>query len=122
MSYDLAFWSQEGPLDEPPEAVYRALLDGRPVAGLQDLDIDGFLTAILDSFPGAIREPNGPSEWIVWDVSDGEAVFEVEWSRQHVLVICRGTGNEDMNRLVDIAVAHDCRLYDPQANERFDSE
>jgi hypothetical protein len=38
------------------------------------------------------------------------------------VVACRGTSGDDMNRLIDIAVDQGCHLYDPQANERFDSE
>lgn len=122
MSYDLAFWSQARPLDETPAATYASLLDGRRVEGLRDLDVESFVAAILDSFPAAVREPNGESEWVVWTASDGKATFQAEWSPQHVVVSCRGTSGDHKNRLIDIAVEQGCRLYDPQANERFDSQ
>jgi hypothetical protein len=81
--------------------------------------VEGFLAAILDSFPGAIREPSGESEWIDCTAADGSAGFQAEWSSQHIVVFCRGTSDNDMNRLMDIAVDRGCRLHDPQANLRF---
>jgi hypothetical protein len=66
MSYDLAFWRQEGITPLSAEAIRGELLQGKRVEGLADLDRDGFLTAILESFPGATRKPNGAAEWIVW--------------------------------------------------------
>ena len=122
MSYDLVFWRQEGVPAPLPKEVYKALLDEERVEGLADLDVGGFLAMILESFPGAIREPNGNGEWIVWAPPDQKSMFEVWWSPQHVLVCCRGTTKDVMNRLIDIALDHGCRLYDPQVNERFDSE
>jgi hypothetical protein len=108
--------------DSSLPAIYASLLDGRRVEGLRDLDVESFLAAILDSFPAAVREPNGESEWLVWTASDGKASFQAEWSPQHVVISCRGTSGDDMNRLIDIAVEQGCRLYDPQENQRFDSE
>jgi hypothetical protein len=119
MSYDLVFWRQDVGGTTPPDQIYSALLEGKQVDALADLDLDGLLTSILESFPGSAREPNGAGEWIVWATADDRAGFQVEWSQQHVLVNCRETSGAVMNRLIDIAVAHDCRLYDPQVNERF---
>ncbi len=87
--------------------------------GLPDLPIENFLAAILERFPDAVREPNGPTEWIDWTVGGQPASFQVEWSPRHVIVFCRGTSNDDINRLIDIGTAHGCRLYDPQVSERF---
>lgn len=120
MSYDLVFWQQAEPLSDSPEAIYRELLEGQWVEGLSELGIESFLTAILDQFPGAVREPNGDREWIDWTGDGQEASFQVEWSSQHVVVSCRHIANEHMNRLIDIGIAHQCRLYDPQVNERFE--
>ncbi len=119
MSYDLVFWSQAGPAASEPEAIYHRLLEGGRVEGLAELRIESFLAAILELFPGAVREPNGDSDWIYWVATDEQASFEVEWSQQHVLVCCRATATGDTNCLIDIGIAHDCRLYDPQVNERF---
>jgi hypothetical protein len=119
MSYDLVFWRQDKPLSETAEATYQRLIGGDRVEGIADLEIESFLTAVVAQFPGAVREPNGEIEWIDWSAEDGQASFQVEWSGQHVAVFCRRTSNKDMNRLINIAVDHDCRLYDPQVNERF---
>jgi hypothetical protein len=118
MSYDLIFWEQGDATVPTPSLVYRALVDGDHVDGVNDLDIGTLLAAIVERFPAAVREPNGGSEWLVWE--DGtRASFQVEWSKQHILVACRGTTRDQMNRLIDIAVDHGCALYDPQADERF---
>ncbi len=119
VSYDLVFWDQRESEAPPPRAVYETLLEGQRIEGLADLPIDDFLRAILDGFPGAVREPNGDSELIVWTAPGEKAMFEVWWSNQYVLASCRGTSNEDMNRLIDIAVDLGCRLSDPQVDERF---
>jgi hypothetical protein len=66
-----------------------------------------------------VREPKQNGEWIDWRAEPGDASFQAGWSSQHVVVTCRGTKSDEMNRLIDIAAAHDCRLYDPRVNERF---
>ncbi|HEY5196602.1 MAG TPA: hypothetical protein VIJ51_06200 [Solirubrobacteraceae bacterium] len=119
MSYDLVFWRQDHAATAAPEAIYSSLLRGERVDGILDLRVEEFLSAILGTFSGSVREPNGSEDWVVWVASDEQAMFEVQWSPQHVLVCCRGTSNDTMNDLIDIAVAHGCRLYDPQVNERF---
>jgi hypothetical protein len=119
VSYDLIFWRQDEPLPQTPEAIYQRLIGGDRVEGIADLDLESFLAALITQFPGAVREPNGETEWIHWTAEDEQASFQVEWSPQHVVVFCRRTSNEDMNRLINIAIDHDCRLYDPQARERF---
>src|SRR5690349_7045190 len=111
MSYDLVFWRQDGSIDASPGSIYRELIEGRRVDGVDELDVESFLNAVLRSFPGASREPNGESEWIDWSAPGRDAGFQVEWSSQHVLVCCRRTSNEEMNRLIDIGVTHGCRLY-----------
>jgi hypothetical protein len=119
VSYDLTFWRQDEALLGAPEAIYQRLSGGDRVEGIADLDLENLLAALVTQFPGAVREPNGETEWIEWTAADEQASFQVESSPQHVVVFCRRTSNEDMNRLIDIAIDHGCRLYDPQANERF---
>jgi hypothetical protein len=119
MSYDLAFWRRDKPVPETAAAIYQRLISGDHVGGLADLDVESFLAAVVAEFPGAVRETIGETDLIEWTAVHEQASFQVEWSRQHVVVFCRRTTNEDMNRLIKIAVDHDCRLYDPQTNERF---
>jgi hypothetical protein len=119
VSYDLVFWRQDEPLPETPAVIYQRLIGGDRVEGIADLDLESFLAALINQFRGAVREPNGETEWIDWTAADKQASFQVEWSSQHVVVFCRRTSNQDMNRLINIAIDHECRLYDPQVNERF---
>jgi hypothetical protein len=119
VSYDLVFSRQHGPATDSPQSIYSELLEGRRVNGLVELDTESFIDGVLDAFPGAARGPQGDAEWIEWSAPDRNASFQVEWSTQHVVAFCRGATNDVMNRLIDIAVTHGCRLYDPQVNERF---
>jgi hypothetical protein len=118
MSYDLVFWQQDESVVEEPGAIYTMLLEGGRVRGVADLPIEAMLAAISDRFAGASREQNGPGEWIVWESPSGGG-FQVEWSPWHVIASCRSATDSDMNALIDIAVDHGSRLYDPQTNERF---
>jgi hypothetical protein len=120
VSYDLVFWRQAGPIPAAADAIYKELIEGRRAVGLVDLNVESFLAAILAEFPGSVREPNGDGEWVDWTSDGGDRSFQVEWSPEHLVVFCRGTTNDEMNRLIDIGFAHGCRLYDPQVNERFD--
>jgi hypothetical protein len=119
MSYDLVFWRQAAGTTADPKGAYESLLDGASVDGLAALPIDDILTAILAAFPGAVREPNGSSEWVIWQGNDGADVIEVWWSPQHFHVVCRHVHSDDMNTLIEIAGAHGCALFDPQTGERF---
>jgi hypothetical protein len=120
MSYDLVFWRQAAGLAADPKEIYESLLDGAWVDGLDELPIDDLLAAILDAFPAAAREPNGSSEWVIWEANAGADVFEVWWSPQHLQVVCRHVLSDDMNTIIGIAAGHGCALFDPQTGERFD--
>lgn len=121
MSYDLAFWNQPPGFNGSPQATYEALLDDRPVDGLTEIAVEAFVQDILGAFPAATREPNGDTEWVTWIAPDEKSSFEVYWSRQHVLAMLRPLNPDIANAMIDIAFAHDCRLYDPQTGERFDT-
>jgi hypothetical protein len=97
--------------------VYEKLLDGSEVDGLRPLPIDHYLEALANAFPSGTREPNGPSEWFVWEGSN--SMFEVWWSAIHVLVIMRPLDEGNANRLIDLAASVGAPLYDPQTGERF---
>lgn len=120
MSYELIFWDQPPQFDVAPIDVYSSLNDGDYVPGLVDLPVDAILGRVLGEFPGARREPNGPSsEWVDWSSLDGQLGFQVEWSGQHLRVDCRPLEHEVANRLIDIAAEFGCALFDPQTGERF---
>ena len=48
-----------------------------------------FLSEVGRAFPGAVREPNGDSEWMIWISPDEREMFEVNWSDVHVSVNMR---------------------------------
>jgi hypothetical protein len=121
IGHQLVFWQRDGGTVNDARAVYEDLIDGREVVGLRTLPIDDIASAILATFPTAVRGPNGPSEWIYWVSTDERSSFEVEWSRQHVSVEMRPLNKEIANCLIDIMCEFRCPLYDPQTNERFDS-
>jgi hypothetical protein len=87
------------------------LLDGRRVNGLVELDAESFIDDVLDAFPGVCAcRPQNDGEWIESSAPERNASFQVKWSTQHAVVFCRGPTNDEMNRLIDIAVVHDRRL------------
>ena len=49
---------------------------------LPELPVEDFLARLTDAFPGAVREPNGPAEWIDWTRPDDQSSFQVEWRRE----------------------------------------
>lgn len=81
------------------------------------ISLSQYLRALTDAFPHGTREPNGPSEWFVWEGPD--SMFEVWWSAVHVLVIMRPLNEPNANWLIDIAASFGMSLYDPQTGERF---
>jgi hypothetical protein len=103
MSYDLAFWRESADLQRRAESTYEALASGQSVDGLIDLPVDQMLAAMIEDFPGAVREPNGSEEWVDWVSANGLDPFQVTWSRQHVLVTCRHVHSNELNRLIEIA-------------------
>ena len=119
MSYDLTFWRQQPGMSLDPNETYRALNEGSSVEGLVPLPIEDMLRDLVLAFPSALRERNGPDEWVTWSSADGQDSFQVEWSGQHMTVACRHVHSDDMNKIVNIGVDHGCPLFDPQVGERF---
>ncbi len=117
MSYDLCFWSERPGVRVPAPGVYEHLLDGKAVDGLMPLAVEDYPGALAQAFPEGTREPNGRSEWFVWEGAD--SMFEVWWSASHVLVTMRPLNETNANRLIDIAASFGMSLYDPQTGERF---
>lgn len=120
VSYDLCFWKEHPGPRKNGQAVYEALLDGQPVAGLMAFPVEEYLDAVRQAFPAAMRE-DGEVEQVTWLSVNGRSSFSITWSPVHVLVTLRGVESEDGNRLVEIAASVDAPLYDPQTGERFDS-
>lgn len=120
MSSELVFWQQGTSETFDPATVYTRPMDGLlRVEGLNEIAVDDFLDELSARFSGATREPNGTGEWFVWARPDQKAVLEVTWSSQHVRADCRGMSNEEMNRVMDVAIGLRYPLFDPQTGERF---
>lgn len=119
VSYDLVFWRQDPGERRSPQLIYEALVDNGAVPGIPLLPVEDFLARLMEAFPGASREPNGPGEWIVWSHPRDGSGFQVEWTSQCVWISCRPLDEGRANKMVDIANAFGCALYDPQVNERF---
>jgi len=121
VSYDLVFWKQVPARSEDPRAVYESLATNEPSATVIEFPVEDFLTAVVSSFAGSVREPNGAGERIVWENPDGKGMFEIEWSPRHIQVGLRPLDGDTANRIIDIAAGLGAPLYDPQNDERFDS-
>ena len=115
MSYDLTFWKQKPACVTPPQHIYTELMEGRAVDGVEMIPTTDFLARVHDKFPGITKDGG----LVCWD-GGKRGSFELYWSGQHVHFCCRQLSGDDMNVLVDIAVAFDCRLYDPQTRTRYD--
>jgi len=117
------FWRRDRGTAANAYAVYTALMEGHFVDGLLDLPVEQIVAEVLARFPGAARVGDGPlSEGAEWVSGDRRSSFRVEWSPKHVLVEVRNVSNDVGNLLVDIVTGFGCPLYDPQVNERFDSQ
>jgi hypothetical protein len=114
MSYDLTFWKQKPTFNVAPAQVYRELLEGRTMDGLDTIPTNEFTELIHQHFPEIVTD-GGLTYW-----EGGErGMFELHTSNNHVHFVCRGMGGDDMNTLIDIAAQFDCPLYDPQVDTRF---
>jgi hypothetical protein len=119
VGYELIFWRQQPGARLDPAETYRALINGKDPAGLDEIPIEQLLEGLAEAFPGAEREVNAGVEWLVWARPDSSAILEVTWSRRHLRADCRHLGNDEMNRVIDTAISCGCPLYDPQIGERF---
>jgi hypothetical protein len=124
VSYDLMFWRDQRDQRPAPASIYHALLAGRLAPDLGQLAIEPTLQALAERFPGIEPPPAGKAGNAVWWSPDLKAVIEFSWSSQHLLAITRGDcTNEQLNSIINICVGvGGARLYDPQINERFDSQ
>jgi hypothetical protein len=124
VSYDLVFWRDPRSERPDPEGIFHALVDGRPVPGLDQLAVEATVRALAERFPGVEPPPAGEAGYSVWEGPDMQAVIEFSWSPQHLMATARGgVTKEQLNWIIDICVdVAGARLYDPQVNERFDSQ
>jgi hypothetical protein len=113
MAHRLVFWKQAPGNPSDARAVYVQLMREEHVAGLEELPGDRFLARVAEEFSSG-WERIDERAW------EGDGIFQIETGPQHVLVICHSLPDPIVNRLIDIGLELDCRLYDPQINWRFE--
>lgn len=114
MSYDLAFWKQKPSCTTLPANIYRSLLDGSPVEGLEAIPTAEFVARVHRAFPGIVED----GALVFWE-GGKRGFFEMYSSGQHIHFCCRQMSGEDMNAFIDIAADFQCPLYDPQDDKRY---
>lgn len=113
MSLDLSFWKYEEAVNYKPYDVYASLSDGKSVMGVATLPIDEVRVRIDEVF----------CDWEKLDdnhLAYDEEVIEIYTTEQFVRFDCYGVSEENMNKLIDIMLEFDCRLYDSSIDVRFD--
>lgn len=121
MSYDLAFWA--GPRSSrEPASIYQDLMDGHAVDSLGTFATAPVLAALEAKFPGLSAPLEAGQAF--WESNPAGVMFEFFWSEQHLVAMARGQfTNDQMNAVIDVCVSvGGGRLYDPQTDERFDSQ
>ena len=114
MSYDLWFWNQSSNCRHRPETVVQRVCEGGQLTGLVPIELDAIKTRIAEAFPG-FKE----------NIFDAETYyFTIDLYPPYAFQIVSTPPETDdvvemLNRIIDIAVEFDCRLYDPQTGERF---
>lgn len=116
MGLDLNFWKyKEGAVHNDIKVYETACCDGEIFDGLEDLPIDEITGTISSVF----------SSWNSIDKynyeKDGNGSFQIFTTSQIIRFDCYGMFGPHMNLIIAIMHDYGCPLYDPQAQERFDS-
>ncbi len=113
MAKDLSFWKYEAAVNYKPSDVYVSLSNGETVTGVATLPIEKIRVKIDEIF----------GDWQKLDdnhlVFDDETI-EIFTTDQFVRFDCYGVSEDNMNKLIDIMLEFDCRLYDSSIDVRFD--
>lgn len=113
MARDLSFWKYEGKNAYVHSEVYARLSDSETVPGIETLPIDEIRVHLDTVF----------SSWVKPDKCHYECngqIIEVFTTDQFVRFDCYCVSEENMNKLIDIMLAYDCKLYDSAIDVRFD--
>lgn len=113
MSLDLSFWKYEVQRNDHSE-VYAKLSDGEAVDGVSVLPIDEIKEKLFETFGGWNRLDDTHLDL------NGSQMIEIFTTNQFVRFDCYGVSEDNMNRLIDLMLSYDCRLYDSSINVRFD--
>lgn len=121
MSQQFVFWRTSEQLDA--RAVYDALMEGEPVAGLDLLDLDAAEQALIGAFSDwtvEARRADGGEQTILFS-PDQRASIDAGYSPESVTVSCSWMSGEQYNLVIQAMATLQLPLYDPQIDERFDS-
>lgn len=111
--YELVFWKDGPGAPADDHEIYERLSHGQDVEGLEDLPVERMMGTVAGFFDGwrSVAEQ-------AWEGPDG-GVFQLFGTRQLFRADCYRMRGEDMNRIIDAALAFGCALYDPQVRRRF---
>lgn len=113
MVRDLSFWKDEQVNNNTYKEVYEKLSNEEKVLGISILPISDIKKKIEDAF-------------FNWDKLDdthlenGNEMIEIFTTEQFVRFDCYSVTEENMNKLINIMLEYDCRLYDSAIDVRFD--
>lgn len=120
MSYDLCCWPTANATGMCPQEVYERLCDDEEVDGIGFLDVSGVKAEFARAFPGI--EDFGTELNM-----DGEPWFQIAWpmcaqpgKTQGLLLTCSWDITESpatLARIIDVARALGCAVYDPQSGQ-----
>ncbi len=120
MSYDLIFWKEVTPINEPPDRVCEMISNDEAIEGIAELPIDQIKMRFLEVFPDI--DDNGAEMY--WEGE--ESGFTLTWPPNPTNAIIAQCGYgllespQIMNQIIDIAHEFGCGLYDPQVGKRFE--
>ena len=119
MSWDLAFWKPvSDKIKYDPDTVYNALMEEQEPDSVTWLPVDTVKSAFAEAFPD-VQDDRTELRW-----EGAGSSFEVSWpigsKPRHTLGVLITCGwslldtPEVIQRLVGVAAALGCRVYDPQ--------
>ena len=111
-SYALGFWKYGPDAVRDHQQTYERLSDGQGIDGLEKLPIRELIEGFKRQFPDWRRVDDA-----TWQSDHGR--FQVFTTSQFFCVDCYGMDWQDMNKIMEVAEAFDCPLYDPQTDEWF---
>ncbi len=115
MGYSLAFWKYEDGVYLDNQSVYEnTIAEEQLIEGLQTLPVN----EIREKFKADFSD----WDWLDEDNFEHESrgAVQIYITEQAVQLDCYSVSQDDMNKLIDVMLAFDCPLYDPQIAIRFD--
>ena len=111
------FWKYKAGVYLDNQKTYEALSSGDYVDGLEELPINVILDNVALAFNDYKQDEFDKSSW----ESRTQGSFQIYTTPQFFSVDVYGQmPQENINKFIDIMLEHDCPLYDPQINVRFD--